>query len=278
MNLQVLVAAMNQKDFSLIKKMNIQSDAIFANQADEYRYDETCADGNRIQLITTALRGVSKNRNTALMYADADIVLFSDDDMVYNDGYAEEIIKAFESIPNADALIFNIDTIKNGKKTDVGRRYNTTVKKVGFLNCMNYGTCRLAVKRKCIMRDNLAYNDCFGGGNIYSNGEDVIFISSLIKKKLKIYTYPYTIGAVQQDTSTWFTGYNEKYLYDKGALFKALSRKFANPICIQMLVRHKEMYKDAGLSFNKAYKIMKKGMSGYKKLISYDEAKKQGIL
>lgn len=39
MKLQVLVATMNQKDFSLFEKMNIQCDVIFANQENENRYE-----------------------------------------------------------------------------------------------------------------------------------------------------------------------------------------------------------------------------------------------
>ena len=37
---EVLVACMNQTDDALYKKMNLHTDAIFANQCDEYSYNE----------------------------------------------------------------------------------------------------------------------------------------------------------------------------------------------------------------------------------------------
>ncbi len=278
MRLQVLCATMNQKDFADFFKMNIQSDIIYANQADYTGYDAEIIEEHNAQMITTQTRGVSKNRNIGIIYSDADIILFSDDDIKYNDEYCENILNAFKKLPRADALIFNIDTKKSGMLTDAGRRKNNTVKRVRFLDCMNYGTCRLAVRRRCIRSKNISFNDCFGGGNIYSNGEDVLFICDLLKRGLKVYTYPYTIGTVTQDTSTWFNGYNEKFLYDKGALFAAVSKIFAKLLCVQLILRHREMYKDAGLTFYRAYELMKKGIKGYNNLVSYDEAVRRGTV
>ena len=83
---QVLVACMPQKDDSLYQEMNLQTDAILANQCDEYSYKlYTQQDGNRVELISTADRGVGKNRNKALMSSSGEYLLYSDQDMVYVD-------------------------------------------------------------------------------------------------------------------------------------------------------------------------------------------------
>ena len=42
----------------------------------------------------------------ALMRADADICLFADDDMVYEDNYVEIIENAFRDNPYADVIVF----------------------------------------------------------------------------------------------------------------------------------------------------------------------------
>ncbi|MDP4117859.1 MAG: hypothetical protein Q8873_01560 [Bacillota bacterium] len=65
----------------------------------------------------------------------------------------------------------------------------------------------------------------FGGGAIYSSGEDTLFICDLLKKRLKVYVYSATIVAVQQGQSTWFSGYSNKYLFDEGALYRAISEQ-----------------------------------------------------
>ena len=91
MRIQVLVAAMNQKDHSLIKKMNIRTDAIVGNQCSFNSVEKFNIGDQQIQYLNFAERGVGLNRNNALMRADADVCLFADDDMVYEDNYVDFI-------------------------------------------------------------------------------------------------------------------------------------------------------------------------------------------
>lgn len=262
--LQVLVATMQQNDFSKVEEMNINSDVVYANQADTFSYDEKEYEFRKAKMITTNTRGVGVNRNIGLLYAENDYLLFSDDDLTYLDGYEDVVLKAFEELPYADGIIFNIET----EGMDFDRRANKTIKRVRWYNCLNYGAVRLAVKFVSVKRENIMFNTNFGGGTSFSSGEDTLFICDMLKKGLKIYTYPSTIAVVDQTDSTWFNGYNEKYYYDKGVLFSAVSKKFAKLLCLQDLIRHRN-YKEQGYSFFEAYKFMKNGISGYKELKSY---------
>lgn len=262
MSLQVVVATMHRKDFSKYEAMNLSTDAVFANQADETSYSEKSFGNCTAKMITTATRGVGINRNIGLQYATGDILLIADDDMVYKDDYSETVLKAFEENPHADALIFNIETIG----ADKGRRLNIESKRIHLHNGLNYGAARLAVRRSSLIRERIFFSTCFGGGTIYSAGEDTLFICDMLKKKLKIFTYPATIASVDQTSSTWFTGYNEKLIYDRGAFFGAAFGKTAPIFCIYNLYRHKKIYKEANLTFSAAFKIMRQGIKGYKKL------------
>ena len=78
MRVQVLVATMHQTDYSLLEKMNIQTDAIVVNQCDENKIEEFEYNGHKIKWLSLKERGVGLSRNTALMRADADILLFAD--------------------------------------------------------------------------------------------------------------------------------------------------------------------------------------------------------
>ena len=111
--IQVLCVTMHQKDFSKIREMNISTDVVLANQADSSFCWEMTTDDMRARLVTTPERGVGKNRNTALlnMYDDCEICLIADDDMRYVDDYAQIVSRAFSELPQADALIFNIETV-----------------------------------------------------------------------------------------------------------------------------------------------------------------------
>lgn len=263
---EVLCATMHQKDFSKISNMNIQSDVVFANQANDTRYEEFLFDSNTAKMITTNTRGVGKNRNIALTYSSGDYLLFSDDDLRYVDGYAKIIKNAFHQIPNADCLIFNIETVGG----DVNRRKNGKIKRVRWYNALNYGTARIAVRRNSIMREGIMFNINYGGGTSFSCGEDTLYIVEMLRKKLKLYTYPVLIATVDQTDSTWFRGYNEKFYYDQGVLFASISRSFASLLCLQSIIRHKN-YKKSGLTFWDAYRYMKKGIIAQRTLTPFQK-------
>ena len=270
MRVQVLVAAMNQNDDSLVKKMNIKTDALIGNQCSFcsntfYQYD-----GYNVQYYNRPDRGVGVNRNTTLLHSSNNCILtFADDDMVFFDDYDKLIIQAFENIPDADAIIFNIKTV--GK--DVGRRENKQIKRVRFYNSLNYGAARLSVKSNSIKRENIWFHTCFGGGTRYGSGEDTLFITNMIKHGLKIYACPADIAEVNQESSTWFSGYDRKYLYDKGALYAAISHWWAWLLCLQDLLRHRQTYKNCNMSLKSQYKTMIRGIRDFQVLDSFTSNK-----
>lgn len=264
--LQVLVATMNQKDFSKISQMNIQSDVIFTNQTDSTFYLEEKIGEINAKMISTTTKGVGVNRNIGLMYSESDYLLFSDDDVRYDKDYEHKIIEAFEKIPNADAIIFNMRSLYGRS----AKKINNKIKRVKWYNAFSYGAIRIAVKRISIKRENIVFNQNFGGGTDFSSGEDSIFISDMLKKGLKIYTSPEYLGVVDDsiDNSTWFKGYNKKYYYDKGVLFQALNKKISKILCFQDLIRHKN-YKKNNLTLMMAYRCMLKGIKNYNELKKY---------
>lgn len=263
---QVLVATMRQENFQKIEEMNIQTDAIFANQANRFSVENYESDDNNIQMITTATKGVGVNRNIGLLNATGDILVIADDDMRYVDGYEQIVREAFDNCPKADAIIFNIVSIGG----DTNRRENKKIKRVRFFNAFNYGAARIAVKRTALSRHNIFFNTNFGGGTKFSSGEDSLFLANMLKNKLKIYCYPKTIATVDQTQSTWFFGYTKKFFYDKGVLFAAISKRWARLLALQDLIRHRN-YKKGGLNFFQAYRLMKEGIKGFSTLREYKE-------
>lgn len=234
--LQVLVATMGRDDLSLVEKMNIRCDAIIANQADrEEIVNEVCEFG-KIKMITTATKGVGLNRNIALMAADAEIILFSDDDVVYNDGTAEAVVKAFEDNPKADVIIFSMDIIKNGAVTE---KRHLQRRKLHVWNAMRFGTYTVAVRRDAILKNNITFHQYFGGGCPFSSGEDSLFIKNCFDSGLKVYSHEYVLGSCCKDVSSWFEGCNEKYFYDKGVLMRRLFPRFPRAMAVYFALRIK---------------------------------------
>lgn len=267
MKVEVLCVTMHQTDLSKYKKMNIQTDIVFTNQADRHEYFEEMIDGNSVKMITTPYQGVGKNRNLGLLYSFADILMFSDDDMVFIDGYEKGVVEAFARLPKADMIVFNCNTNSDRITPNINK-----IAKLRLWNFMRYGTISFAIKKEAVLKYNLNFSQLFGGGSRYCAGEDSLFLREALKKNLKVYSHPFTIGSVNHETSTWFEGFNEKYFYDKGAWLQ-----IAFPVLKHLLVWY-FVFKFANikdLSINDIYKLEYSGMKAFKKGLSYDEWEKE---
>ncbi len=256
MTLEVLVSTMHQTDYSLLERMNIQSDAIVINQCDRNEIEEFEFRGHRIKWYSFNERGVGLSRNNALMRSTADIILFADDDVVYSDGYEEKILKEFADNPKYSMILFGLSSED---------RFMYSVKrktKLHWYNCLKYGAVRIAVKREAVLCRNLFFTLLFGGGAKYQSGEDSLFVKQCMQRGMRALSVPTNLGIVKQDGSTWFKGYNEKYFWDKGCLFSALSKRYGKIFGILVLLKNRKQTSEVG--FSKALKLFLKGYKEYR--------------
>lgn len=254
---QILIATMNQSSHELLERMNIQSDAIVGNQTDFNKVEEFDYNGNKIKWLSFNERGVGLNRNNALMRADGDICMLADDDVVFYDGYAEVIFEVFEENKTADVIIFNIE------ENPIVRHVNKKKIRINKRNYGKYGAVRIAFRRESIFLHGISFNLSFGGGTKYAAGEDVLFLKSCLDASLNVIAVPVTVAKLVNDReSTWFSGYNEKYFFDKGVFFYVANKKFANLCCMYNAVKHRKRYKEYGVV--NAYKMMIKGVKSCK--------------
>ena len=263
MDLQILVATMHQSDFSLVDRMNIRTNAIFANQTSQNCFEEQTYDFGQVKMISTHTRGVGLNRNIALLAANADILLMSDDDMCYYDGTLEGVKDAFQKNPKADVIIFSTDITKNGEI--IRRRYNTN-KRARVWNSLKYGTYAISIRRQALIKANLKFNELFGGGCPFSCGEDSLFIKACFDAGLKVYTHSYVLGTCAKDVSSWFSGYSEKYLYDKGVLYSFLFPKLKYLLAVYYSFRLKSKTR---FSVWKNLKLICQGIKNAKAMKTY---------
>ncbi|MBQ8586800.1 MAG: glycosyltransferase family 2 protein [Oscillospiraceae bacterium] len=263
--LQVLVATMHQKDLSLAEKMNMDCAVLFANQADREEVQTMERPCGRVKMITTKTRGVGVNRNIALQASEGELLLLADDDVVYYDGLNSEVCRAFAENPKADVLIFGMDIVKNGQVTSKRR---PPQKRLRVFNALRYGTYTIALRREALLRANLSFHRCFGGGCRYSAGEDSLFLKSCFDKGLKVYGSSYVLGTCCKDSSTWFTSYNEKYFYDKGALVRHLFPRCPWLMAPYFAIRFK---RKTSVGVWRRLKLVFAGVRGGKKLLPYEK-------
>lgn len=244
MGIQVLVAAMHQKDHSLLEKMNIRSDVIVANQCDRDSIESFTWKGHEAVYINRNQRGVGLNRNQALLEATADVCLLADEDVVYYDGYAQVVEDAYRRHPDADVIIFDMKVLTNeGEITNLIKKEQFVGKKA----VSRYGAVRVSFRTDSIKRSNIYFHRMFGGGTPHTNGEDSIFLSDCASRGLRILTCPQTLGEVHNFSSTWFSGYNDKYFHDRGVLFAYMQPALARLLCVYHVLKYRKRYGAYGI-------------------------------
>ena len=242
MRVEVLISAMNVEDISFYKKFNLECDCLIINQAGKNSYEEIEEDGKKIRMITTDTKGLARSRNLALLNSTADIVIFADDDEVFEDGYLQRIKDGFIRYPDVDFFVFRTIVYQEGKEI-IKVKENKDLK---FYNSLRYGSVHFVFRREAIAHKNLYLPTNFGAGTDIGSGEDSIFILSAIRSGLRVRTNTDLIARVYNDDSTWFKGFDEKYFYDKGALARALFPKFYRLYIKYFLYAHPEMLGQIG--------------------------------
>jgi len=263
--LQVLVATMHQKDASLAERMRIRCDTVIANQADREEIVTQSLDFGQVKMITTKTRGVGLNRNIALLASEGELILFADDDVVYNEGMPQKVIQAFLENPRADVLIFGMDIVKNGK---VVQKRHLKRKRRYVWNSLRFGTYTIAARRAALLQHNITFHQGFGGGCVYCAGEDTLFLKACFDHGLKVYSHEYVLGTCCKDTSSWFVGYNEKYFYDKGVLVRTLFPKICYLMAPYFAIRFK---RETSVPVLKRLKLVFAGVRGGKRFAPYSE-------
>ena len=253
-SVEVLIAGVNQNPEQLMKQMNIESDAILVNQCDRYDIHSFRHKDRNVKVFHMAERGVGLSRNTAFMRATGDICLFSDQDIIYQSGYEQAMLKEFETHPEADMILFNIEVA-----SDRQTYHNEAWKKVHWYNCGRYGAVSFAIRREKLMESGVTFSLLFGGGAKYSAGEDSLFLKQFMDKGYSVYASPVVIGKESEGDSTWFKGYTEKFFFDRGVLYHYLYGRLAKLWGLRFLLAHKNTL-CSDMTVKQAYTILCQGI------------------
>lgn len=254
MSLQLIIAAVEQNIDLLLKRMSVDSDAVLVNQCNRDANYELTWNGHVIRVMEISSRGVGVNRNTGILNSKADILVFADQDMMYEDDYAHKIESEFSNHPEADMILFNVQVAEDRKTYE-----NTTWKRVHWYNCGRYGAVSFAIRRARLLESRVMFSQLFGGGARYSAGEDSLFLKDLMDKGIRVYASPIVIGKEDDTESTWFKGYDEKFFYDRGVLYHQLYGCMARLWALRFLLAHKARL-TVQIPLKEAFQHMEKGI------------------
>lgn len=254
---QILCVTMFQDDFSKLKEMNVHSDIIYANQCDR-NADETIEfDGHKARMISTTTRGVGINRNFTLQYADAEICLLGDDDILYSDDVEEKVVREFDAHPDADVIFFHLNS------SDASRSVKKPEKTVrlGKRARLPWGGAHIAFRLSSVRKANVWFSTLFGGGCPFPSGEDSIWLIEARRKGLIFYSSKESIGDVDMSNSSWYTGADERYYRGKGAFYMVVHPKTR---FLWMLYFAWRTRKKAKIGYLERLKLMRCGVEDYR--------------
>lgn len=256
MKLDVLLSAMNLKDFTYIDTLNITGDCVVINQCDRNKQDVIHDSNRNICYIETTERGLSKSRNMAIANAKDEICILCDNDVEYVDGYEELILEAFRNYPDYDIIVFHVASDINPHPC------YPQPKKMGYISCCKAISYEIAFRRERVL--NIHFDENIGAGTKYKMGEENAFLYECLRRGLHIHYIPLQIAKLRYEPTTWNTGFDANYMVSRGASFTAMTNRFSLLLILQFAVRKYKLYRDT-LTFWQALGYMRQGKRQYRK-------------
>lgn len=262
MTFELAIATMHKTEeacLKMIRAMNVHCDCLIINQCDRESYEEKCINGQRIRIVYTQEMGLSRSRNMALRYSQADILGIADDDLYYYDGFEKTILEYYKTNAQADIVLFNMD--------DIYKEFSDKSCRCTFWELTGYKSMQISIRVKEISEKGISFNEYFGTGSEHvQSGEENIFLADCYKKGLQIYYCGKKIVKRELTESSWFKGWTEDFIKDRGAIYYAVSRIFFLLYILRFALKNYREYKP--LSVFKALKLMLKGKKEYVRFIT----------
>jgi len=214
--LEILVATMNRNSlgflYSMFKHCDISKlHILIINQTTTDCLLDSNSDN--IRVINSFEKGLSRSRNLAIKNAIGTICLIADDDVVYFNGFDKTVINAFTTHKFVDLLTFKT-------KTTEGKPYSNYPSIAGDLKKFHRKVLSIEIgfRRKSIIFNNIIYNEHFGLGSVFEDGENVFFLKDIFKKELKTKFIPEFI-VVHKPYSSSDDVTSDRYFFARSAMY-----------------------------------------------------------
>lgn len=213
----VLVSCMYQTDYSIIKRLNLQTDAVVVNQCfkNEYRiisYTNKSDETKNVVFISTTERGLSKSRNMAIrnVINNHAICLLCDEDEILDDDYEKKILEGYNYFHEPDVMAYRVQWSGFGKK------YSTNYHRINYIQALRVCSVQITFKHSSILQMNIHFDEDMGSGTGNGAGEDTKFMMDCYRKKLKMGYCPNCIASIKESESQWFKGFDDQYFVNFG--------------------------------------------------------------
>lgn len=171
----ILLSCLYETDKEIIKRSNIQSNCVIINQCDEDKKEQINLENSKTcQWINSKKRGLSISRNMAIKNSNADICLIADNDEIFDNDVEEKILKAYQELPQADIIVFNL----HNKQT----KLKNEIYKLKRLDCLRVCSLQISFKRNSVIENNLKFDVRLGAGTGTEQEKKINFYLMLMIK------------------------------------------------------------------------------------------------
>lgn len=209
MTLEVLMSCMHRQDAALVERSGLTGDVVMINQCDREGFAQYDTLRGSVRMFSTTQRGLTKSRNLAIEQAKADICMVCDDDEIFVPDYERRILKTYQDIPQADVIIF--------KMVDRPSSFSDKVRRLKFPQTMKVSSWQISFRRQRLLDTGVRFDPLLGAGTGNGAEEELKFLLDCQRSGLRIYYAPVEIASVAQESSTWFSGFDETFFENRGA-------------------------------------------------------------
>lgn len=252
MKLEILLSCMHQTDDALVRRSGLTGDVTVISQCDREGYEEFPTPHGLSRIYFTRQRGLTKSRNMAIEKSRADICMLCDDDETFVPDYEKKILAAYESLPDADVIIF--------KMLDRPAAFPDRVMRLRFPRTLKVASWQISFRRQRLLDTGVRFDERLGAGTGNGAEEELKFLLDCQRAGLKIFYVPTAVAAVAQTQSTWFNGFTEVFFENRGATTRyILGAPMALVYGVYYVLRKKKLYQE-NLTVRQAFKALLRGI------------------
>lgn len=223
-DVEILISTMNRDSLDFLVSMFPSFDyskisILIINQVQ--KETKLSSTNPNIRVINSFEKGLSKSRNLALENSTGKILLISDDDVIFQQGFITKIIDAYHKYPNAAVIKFS--ALKTNSKP-LNKYVTHSKNSLSNFDILNTSSIEITLNKFHVDFGKHKFDENFGLGGIFEMGEEAVFLSDLKKDGKLLVFEPQIIVEHYTSTSSDKIDVLEKY-FISGALFTRIFRK-----------------------------------------------------
>ncbi len=251
---------MNRNNFDFLKSMFVFSgfynfNILIVNQTTEGNILKS--DFATVKVINVFDKGLSKSRNIAIQNSTKDILVFTDDDVVFDLNFSKKILKTFNKRENFDGFRFRFKIESGGLSKKYPKNFQA---KLNWFEVLNTSSIEMVFKRKSILNV-VSFDEKFGIGGLITIGEEAVFLADAKKKKLKIGFVPKTLTIHNNKTTSQVISNELKYFNQSAVFFRIFKNSYLFWVFLKLFFDLKQ----GNIAFSNVFTLLKEAIKGKNK-------------